>query len=84
MRLHAQAKEPFDVISRSDVAQLTMPTLLVNGSNTSALHRCVMDELAVVIPHAHRLLIENAGHGTPAENPGNFNQRVREFLLRVQ
>ena len=57
-----------------------MPTLLVHGSQTSALHRHVMDELASVLQGARRVEIALAGHGSPNERPDEFNAAVASFL----
>lgn len=84
MKMHTQAKAPFQVISRADAARINIPTLLVSGRNTSALHLCVIEELASVMPRACRVEIENAGHGAPSENPVSFNQSVREFILHPE
>lgn len=82
MKLHVQTRTPFDVISRAEVATINIPALLVNGRKTSALHLCVIEELATAMPRARRVQIENAGHGAPYENPESFNHSVREFLLQ--
>ena len=84
MELHTQAMAPFEVISRASVAQINITALLVNGRETSALHSCVMEELAAVLPRARRVEIENAGHGAPSENPVSFNRSMHEFLLHPE
>lgn len=80
MKVQLQAPTPFHDVSRSDVAQLAMPVLLVNGALSSALHRCVVDELALVLPAARRAVIEGAAHGSPFERPRRFNEAVLAFL----
>jgi pimeloyl-ACP methyl ester carboxylesterase len=80
MKTLTQSLDPFPDIERSAVACLTMPTLLVQGANTSALHRQVMEELVHVMRDARRAGIPFAGHGSPNENPDEFNEAVVRFL----
>lgn len=74
------ASDPFPDLERSAVSRLTMPTLLLQGEQTSALHRHVMNELGREMSHAKRIEIQNAGHGSPNENPEAFNAAVVPFL----
>lgn len=80
MKAQLQAPQPFHDVSRRAVAQLVLPVLLVNGSRCSALHRCVVDELALVLPSARRAVIAGAAHGAPIEQPRRFNSAVLAFL----
>lgn len=75
-----RAHDPFLDLERFAVSRLTMPTLLLHGEQTNALHLLVMDELSKVMGHAKRIEIPNAGHGSPNENPGAFNAAVMPFL----
>jgi pimeloyl-ACP methyl ester carboxylesterase len=80
MKALAQSHDPFPEVERSAVACLTMPTLLLQGENTSALHRQVMNELGNVMRGVTRAEIPFAGHGSPNENPDDFNEVVILFL----
>lgn len=80
MRAQLQAPRPFHDVSHRDVAQLALPVLLVNGDLSSALHRCVVDELARALPAARRVVIEGAAHGSPFERPSQFNEALSTFL----
>jgi pimeloyl-ACP methyl ester carboxylesterase len=73
-------RDPFPSLDRSAVARLAMPVLLVQGEQTSALHRQVMNELAQGLCAAKRIEVPNAGHGSPNENPRAFNAAVERFL----
>ena len=75
-----RSQDPFPEIDRSAVAALATPMLLVQGSHASRLHRCVMDELARVIPNARRTEIASAGHASQTDNPYEFNAAVVPFL----
>ncbi len=82
MRLHTQASDPFPSFPRDSVNDLATPSLLVCGERSSALHRCVMEELVGAIPFAARVVIADAGHGSPSEQPEAFNAAVLRFLAR--
>lgn len=81
MRALLRSNDPFPDFDRATVARLEMPTLLLQGENTSDIHRQGMDELAMTLGHAFRMCIANAGHGAPHENPKLFNEAVLAFLL---
>jgi pimeloyl-ACP methyl ester carboxylesterase len=80
--MHAltRSHDPFPAFDRSAVAGLTVPTLLLQGVHTSALHRQVMNELGRVMREASCVEIGFAGHGLPNENPDGFNAAVVSFL----
>jgi pimeloyl-ACP methyl ester carboxylesterase len=74
------AADPFPDLSRAEVGALSMPVMLLEGDRATDLHRRVMDELALALPQAPRIVIAGAGHGAPSENPGGFNRALRWFL----
>lgn len=84
MKALTLAGDPFSEIGRSAVAGLAVPTLLLQGELTSALHRQVMNELAAVMRGAKRTEIPSAGHGSPNENPEVFNAKIVKFLVSLR
>jgi len=82
MKALTRSTEPFPDLSRSEVAALEIPVLLLNGDRATDLHRSVVDELALVLPRSRREVIAGAGHGAPSENPVGFNRVVFWTLLR--
>ncbi len=80
MRALTLAQEPFPNPPRAAVAQLAIPMLLLSGERSSALHRCVVEEVASVVPFSNQVVIGGAGHGAPVENPDGFNAAVLDFL----
>lgn len=80
MRELTRAQDPFPDFDRGAVSRLRMPTLLLHGEHTSALHVQVMFELGRVMGQAGRVEIPNAGHGSSHENPQAFNAAVLTFL----
>jgi pimeloyl-ACP methyl ester carboxylesterase len=80
MRALTQSHDPFPDLSRAGVASLAIPMVLIRGEHASALHVCVNQELARVVPGADHVVIERAGHGSPVENADRFNDVLRVFL----
>ena len=78
------SSDPFPNLPRDKVSRLSMPILIIRGANTKELDILVGEELATAIPHAERVIIQNAGHGSPRQNPPAFNAAVLEFLNRQQ
>ncbi len=48
-------------------AQVTIPTLVIDGGNSSAQLRNAVAAVAALLPHAERRTLEGQGHGAPAE-----------------
>ncbi len=76
------SQDPFPNLSKDKVAGLRMPVLLLRGANTKELDILVSEELARTIPTAEKLIIPNAGHGSPRQNPAAFNAAVLTFLAK--
>jgi pimeloyl-ACP methyl ester carboxylesterase len=76
------SSDPFPNLSREKVGRLTMPVLLVRGANTKELDIMVSEELARVITNAEKAIISRAGHGSPRQNPTEFNAVALDFLKR--
>lgn len=76
------SSDPFPNLSKDAVRRLPMPMLIVRGADTDELHRRVTQELERLVPAADRLIVPNAGHGSPRQNPRVFNAAVVEFLER--
>ncbi len=83
MQAQLRSAAPFADLPRHAVARLAMPVLLLGGSATSALHRCVLDELAHELPAARRVVIDGAGHASAVERPRAFNAALQTFLRSV-
>ena len=76
------SSNPFPNLSREKVSRLSMPILIIRGANTKELDILVGEEIAKTIPGAERMIIPNAGHGSPRQNPAAFNEAVLAFLAR--
>lgn len=82
MKALVRSPDPFAGFSRSAVSALACPVLLLRGEHSSALHLCVMDELALALPAAAQTVIAGAGHGSATEKPEAFNAALLSFLRK--
>lgn len=67
---------------RETLSRLTMPTLLVHGSQTRASSRRVADLLAALLPQVKRCEIDGAGHLGPITHDGLVNREITAHLER--
>ncbi len=78
------SRNPFPSLAPADLANLTMPVLLVAGEHTTAIHRRVNRALAGLISQAVSSTIPGASHTSPREKPGAFNALVLRFLISAE
>jgi pimeloyl-ACP methyl ester carboxylesterase len=64
------------------VSAIRTPTLVINGEHDSVARRAMGDALAVVLPHAARAMIANAGHLANLDNPAAYNAILKQFIVR--
>jgi pimeloyl-ACP methyl ester carboxylesterase len=74
------SSDPFPNLSKARVARLRIPVLIITGENTITIHKLVNEELARLLPKAEQVIIPNAGHGSPRENPQAFNEALLRFF----
>jgi pimeloyl-ACP methyl ester carboxylesterase len=74
------SSEPYPSLPKDAIARLAMPVLIIHGAETDELHKFVTDELARVLPKAQRVVIPEAGHGSPRQNAPAFISSVLDFL----
>ncbi len=59
------------------------PTLIIHGADDQLVPVQEAEEMHSAIPHSQLKILPDAGHLVNLEQPGLFNQAVREFLLTV-
>jgi non-heme chloroperoxidase len=67
----------------SDLARVSVPTLLVWGDRDTYAARAAQDRLLAVIPGARFVAYEGAGHGFHWENPALFSKDLLTFVLTL-
>ena len=68
----------FDVMEQLN--EIRVPVLVVTGEEDKMTPPKYGDYLESSIPNASRAHIQEAGHMMPAEQPGDFNQAVLDFI----
>ena len=75
------------MLGRTDTTEnlnkIILPTLVLCGSEDKLSPPDVMKSMSDKIPKASFVLIQNAGHMTPIEQPEEVNKAIKEFLEYV-
>lgn len=66
--------------SRATIATIRTPTLFLYGANTRPNFVANVEALSGAIANSEVVVIPNATHGLPYENPTDFNAAVVDFL----
>ena len=81
-QLGVQRKRPSISISRTQLAKLSVPTLVVTGDEDWP---CLLPGVFIkrTCPSAGLLVVPNSGHAINIEEPGAFNAALDDFLAQV-
>jgi len=60
--------------------RIAAPTLFLRGVSDGLVSQAYLDAYARLLPDAHTLTIEGAGHMPELEQPGSFASAVNKFL----
>ncbi|HVT27642.1 MAG TPA: alpha/beta fold hydrolase [Lacipirellulaceae bacterium] len=63
--------------------QITVPTLVLVGADDAISPPAEMQSIALAIPDAKFVVIPNAGHMTPMENPDAVNRAMIDFITHL-
>ena len=69
---------------RKELLGITVPTLLIAGSEDKTAPPAVMQKMAQKVPGAEYVLLEGCGHLGPMDRPDAFNAALLAFLKRYQ
>jgi pimeloyl-ACP methyl ester carboxylesterase len=78
----ALSSNPFPSLPKNKLKHLSIPTMILTGANTVAVHREIDEELARLLPNSTAITIPNAGHGIGRDNPEMFMSLLLEFLSK--
>ena len=81
LRIMARASAAADL--RDVLPQVTVPTLVIHGSDDRRSPLSVSEALHARIPDSRLAVVDGAGHLTNLEAPAEFNRLLREFLHRA-
>jgi pimeloyl-ACP methyl ester carboxylesterase len=75
------------MVGRTDTSEklnnIKLPTLVICGSHDRLTPPDVMKSMSDKIPGAKFLIVENAGHMAPIEQPAAVNKAIKEFLAEI-
>ena len=74
------SSDPYPNLPKDSIADLRVPALVIRGEQTHELDIFVSDELVRVLPRPQLVVIPQAGHGSPRQNPRAFLAAVFDFL----
>jgi non-heme chloroperoxidase len=74
----------FPVFTCDDARRITMPVLLVTGTNSPKFFRAILNQLRVCVPSSSEAEIPAASHGVQYENPEAFNDALVKFVVQVE
>ena len=69
---------------RDHAAEISVPTLVLCGTEDRITPPALSEELAALIPGARMQLVEAAGHLANAEQPAAFNAAIDRFLAETE
>ena len=78
----SQAKPP--VLTQADLAGIELPTQVAYGEDTRPLFQVVAEAAQASIKECTALIVPNANHMYPLENPTQFARNVAEFIAGLQ
>jgi 3-oxoadipate enol-lactonase len=67
----------------ADLAQITAPTLIIVGEKDETTPLWHADQIHNWLPGSRLVVMKDASHMTPVENPQEFNKLVLDFLAEV-
>jgi pimeloyl-ACP methyl ester carboxylesterase len=74
---------PFPVVSRADLRNLRVATLMIHGQTGALWLRAIAEIAGASIPGCETATIPASGHYPHVQNPAAFNATLRRFLERV-
>lgn len=67
---------------RADLPKISVPTLLVAGTDDRTAPPAIMERMAAKIPNAEYVLLEGCGHLGPMDQPAEFKAALERFLRK--
>lgn len=80
LRGFALNDETFIAVTCNTLKQIKDPVLLVGGAKSPIFFTSILDELEHCLSTKERVLLPNASHGLPNENPVEFNKVTLKFI----
>ena len=75
--------DEFPLLEKEQLAQLSMPVLLMSGAETAPVHAAIFDAVAKAMPSAKTRIVDGSGHSVSQQQPEFFNATVLDFLQQA-
>jgi non-heme chloroperoxidase len=69
-------------LKKEEIRQISVPTCIVRGENTSLVHRYIAHTLRRLLTNSEEVAITGSGHFIHHENPEELTGRLLEFLTK--
>lgn len=78
----ALSSDEFPLLAPEKLAAIKVPMMIFTGANTGPIFKAMMLGISRIIPEVPMVVVENAGHSVPKDQPGFFNRVAIEFLTK--
>ncbi len=73
-----------ETMAAADLAGMTAPTLVVSGTESPAVTRCIARRLAEALPTVAHVTLVEAGHMAPVTDPDRVNPVFADHIRQVE
>jgi pimeloyl-ACP methyl ester carboxylesterase len=80
--IKGMASDKFDPYTCADAGRIASPVLLLGGEKSPLMFGKILDAMQSCLRTSERVLIRNAGHGMPRQNPGGFSEALITFISK--
>jgi pimeloyl-ACP methyl ester carboxylesterase len=77
-----EARDKWPPFSCADAGRIDVPVLLVGGERSPPRFASALDALQGCLTRPERVVVRNASHGIPRQNPAGFSAAVLVFLAK--
>lgn len=78
----ALSSDEFPLLAPEKLAAIQVPVMIVTGANTGPIFKAMMSGISRSMPKVPMVVIENAGHSVPKDQPELFNRVAMDFLTK--
>ncbi len=80
--LAGEAKDEWHPYTCADAGRIEVPVLLIAGEKSPPFFGKILDAIQACLKRSERVVIANASHGMPRQNPVGFSEAVLTFISK--
>jgi esterase len=80
--IKGMAEDRFDPYTCADAGRIALPVLLIGAEKSPPMFGKILDAIQSCLKASERVLVPNAGHGMPRQNPRAFSEAIISFISR--